>query len=233
LPILGPLADNLIPYLCSIMSEQQKPVIGFSCGDLNGIGIEIIIKCLGDSRITEVCTPVIFASNKTINFYRKALPEGNFQFQSLKELSRLNPKMINLYNCWEEEVQITPGVLNETGGQYARISLVAATEALKNGEIDALVTAPVHKNNIQHDSFRYTGHTPFLRDAFGVPDVVMLMVADNMRVALLSEHVPLAEAAKEVTKEAIQRKVKILIAALQRDYGIDKAKIAFCPQPVH
>jgi 4-hydroxythreonine-4-phosphate dehydrogenase len=134
--------------------------------------------------------------------------------------------MINLYNCWEEEVQITPGVLNEIGGQYARISLIAATEALKSGEIDALVTAPVHKSNLQSDNFRYTGHTPYLRDAFGVPDVVMLMVADNMRVALLSEHVPVSEAAKEVTKEAIQRKVKILVSALQRDYGIDKPKIA-------
>jgi len=224
--ILEQPADNLIPYLCFTMSEQQKPIIGFSCGDLNGIGIEIIIKCLADSRILEICTPVIFASNKTVNFYRKALPEGNFQFHSLKDLSRLNPKMVNLYNCWEEEVQITPGVLNELGGQYARISLIAATEALKAGEIDALVTAPVHKSNLQDDNFRYTGHTPYLRDAFGVADVVMLMVADNMRVALLSEHVPVSEAAKEVTKEAIQRKVKILVSALQRDYGIDKPKIA-------
>ncbi len=208
------------------MSDQQKPIIGFSCGDLNGIGIEIIIKCLSDSRMLDVCTPVIFASNKSINFYRKGMPEGNFQFQSLKELSRLNPKMINLFNCWEEEVQITPGVLNEIGGQYARLSLVAATEALKNGEIDALVTAPIHKSNIQHETFHYTGHTPFLRDAFGVEDVVMLMVADNMRIALLSEHVPVSEAAAAVTKEAIQRKVKILVSALQRDYGIDKPKIA-------
>ncbi len=208
------------------MSEERKPIIGFSCGDLNGIGLEVIIKCLGDSRIHEICTPVIFASNKTVNFYRKALPEGNFQFQSLREINRINPKMINLFNCWEEEVQITPGTLNETGGQYARISLVAATEALKNGDIDALVTAPIHKNNIQGENFNYTGHTPFLRDAFGVPDVVMLMVADNMRVALLSEHVPLSEAAAQVSKEAIQRKVRILVAALQRDYGIDKPKIA-------
>ncbi|HSK13690.1 MAG TPA: 4-hydroxythreonine-4-phosphate dehydrogenase PdxA, partial [Phnomibacter sp.] len=208
------------------MSETKKPVIGFSCGDLNGIGLEVIIKTLSDSRILELCTPIIFASNKTVNFYRKALPEGNLQFQSIRELDRANPRMINLYNCWEEEVQITPGILNETGGKYARISLVAATVALKAGEIDALVTAPIHKHNIQDESFRYTGHTPYLRDAFGVQDVVMIMVAENMRVALLSEHVPLADAAKEVTKEAIQRKVKIMVAALQRDYGIDKPKIA-------
>jgi 4-hydroxythreonine-4-phosphate dehydrogenase len=208
------------------MSEQRKPIIGFSCGDLNGIGLEVIIKCLSDGRILDICTPVIFSSNKTVNFYRKSLPEGNFQFQSLREFNKLNPKMINLFNCWEEEVQITPGTLNETGGIYARISLIAAAEALKNGDIDALVTAPIHKNNIQAENFNFTGHTPFLRDFFGVPDVVMLMVADNMRVALLSEHVPISAAAQEVTKEAIQRKVRILIAALQRDYGIDKPKIA-------
>lgn len=208
------------------MSEERKPIIGFSCGDLNGIGLEVIIKSLSDNRIQEICTPVIFASNKTVNFYRKSLPEGNFQFQSIKEISRLNPKMINLFNCWEEEVQITPGTLNQTGGHYARLSLIAATEALKNGDIDALVTAPIHKNNIQAENFNYTGHTPFLRDFFKVPDVVMLMVADNMRIALLSEHVPLSEAAAQVTREAIQGKVRILISALQRDYGIDKPKIA-------
>lgn len=208
------------------MSEQRKPIIGFSCGDLNGIGIEIIIKTLSDSRILDVCTPVIFASNKTVNFYRKSLPEGNFQFQSLKEVSRLNPKMINLFNCWEEEVLITPGTLNELGGKFARISLQMAVDALKSGSIDALVTAPIHKNNIQSEEFNYTGHTPFLRDAFGVPEVVMLMVADNMRVAVLSEHVPISEAAKHVTKEAIISKVKVLISALKRDYGIDKPKIA-------
>ncbi|MCU0389389.1 MAG: 4-hydroxythreonine-4-phosphate dehydrogenase PdxA [Chitinophagaceae bacterium] len=208
------------------MSEIRKPIIGFCCGDLNGIGLEIIIKSLSDNRVLDICTPVIFASNKTVNFYRKALPEGNFQFQSLKEFSRLNPKMINLFNCWEEEIQITPGQMNETGGKYARISLQMATDALKNGEIDALVTAPIHKNNIQSEDFNYTGHTPFFRDKFGVPDVVMLMVADNMKVAVLSEHVPLAQAAKEVTAEAIKRKVQILIAALKRDYGVDKPKIA-------
>lgn len=208
------------------MSEQRKPIIGFSCGDLNGIGIEVIIKTLSDSRILDVCTPVIFASNKTVNFYRKSLPEGNFQFQSLKELSRLNPKMINLFNCWEEEVQITPGILNEQGGKFARISLQEAANALKSGEIDALVTAPIHKSNIQSADFQHTGHTPYLRQVFGVPQVVMLMVADNMRVAVLSEHVPLSEAAKHVTKEAIQSKVKVLISALKRDYGIDKPKIA-------
>ena len=110
-------------------TEQQKPVIGFSCGDLNGIGMEIIIKALSDSRIFDFCVPVIFASNKSINFYRKAIGENNFTFTAVKELTRLNPKVINVFNCWEEEVNITPGQLNETGGKYAYISLKSAVQA--------------------------------------------------------------------------------------------------------
>ncbi|MCU0395053.1 MAG: 4-hydroxythreonine-4-phosphate dehydrogenase PdxA [Chitinophagaceae bacterium] len=208
------------------MSEQQKPIIGFSSGDLNGIGIEIIIKTLADSRLLDFCTPVVFASNKTVNFYRKAFPDLNFQYQSLRDFSKLNPKMVNILNCWEEEVPITPGQLNETGGSYGRISLVAATEALKAGHIHALVTAPIHKNNIQSEDFNYSGHTPYLKAAFGVPEVLMLMVAENMRVALLSEHVPLKDAAQYVTRENILKKLQVLVASLQKDFGIDKPRIA-------
>ena len=127
------------------MNTATKPNIGISCGDLNGIGIELIIKAFSDLRVMELCTPVIFASNKIINFYRKSIPEVNFNYQSTKELNRLNNKQINVFNCWEEEVTITPGQLNDTGGSYAIKSLRAATEALKQNHIQGLVTAPIHK----------------------------------------------------------------------------------------
>jgi 4-hydroxythreonine-4-phosphate dehydrogenase len=208
------------------MSEIQKPIIGFSCGDLNGIGLETIIKALADSRLYDLCTPVIFASNKTVNFYRKAVPDSNFQYQSVREFSKINPKMVNIFNCWEEEVNITPGQLNELGGNYARISLLAAAQALKEGHIHALVTAPIHKSNIQSADFSYTGHTPFLKAFFNVPEVAMLLVASNMRVALLSEHVPIKDAAQYVTREAITKKLAVVAASLQKDFGIDKPKIA-------
>ena len=122
-----------------------KPIIGISCGDLNGIGIELIIKTFADSRLLDHCTPVIFASNKAINFYRKSLPDYNFNYASTKELNRINPKQINLFNCWEEDVDITPGQLTETGGRYAILSLQSAVAALKQGQIDGLLTAPLHK----------------------------------------------------------------------------------------
>jgi len=206
--------------------EFQKPVVGFTCGDLNGIGIELIIKSLGDGRITEVCVPVIFASNKSVNFYRKVVPDLNFSYQSVKDFTRINPKQINVFNCWEEEVQITPGQLNDIGGKYALLSLQQGVQALKDGNIQALVTAPIHKKNIQSEAFNYSGHTPYLKAMFEVEDVVMLMVAENMRVALLTEHVPVSEIAQHVTKQNIINKLRIVHASLQKDFGIDKPKIA-------
>ena len=207
-------------------NDLQRPVIGFSCGDLNGIGIELIIKTLSDNRILDICTPVVFASNKSINFYRKSLADINLNYASSKDASRINPKQINIVNCWEEEVAITPGQLNEIGGKYAIISLHAAVQALKDGQIQGLVTAPIHKKNVQSDDFRYSGHTPFLKDFFGANDVAMLMTAPNMRVGLVTEHVPVAELGKHITKEAIISKLKIIHSSLQKDFGIDKPRIA-------
>lgn len=207
-------------------NDLQRPVIGFSCGDLNGIGIELIIKTLSDNRILDICTPVVFASNKSINFYRKSLADINLNYASSKDASRINPKQINIVNCWEEEVAITPGQLNEIGGKYAIISLRAAAQALKDGQIQGLVTAPIHKKNVQSDDFRYSGHTPFLKDFFAAKDVAMLMTAPNMRVGLVTEHVPVAELGKHITKDAIMSKLKIIQNSLQKDFGIDKPRIA-------
>ena len=206
--------------------ELNKPIIGFTSGDLNGIGIELIIKALSDNRILELCTPVVFASNKCINFYRKTLPNINFSYHSTKELNRLNHKQVNVVNCWEEEIAITPGQLTDVGGSYALISLQQATTALKSGEIDALVTAPIHKKNIQSETFHYSGHTPFFKDFFAVNDVLMFMVAENMRVGLVTEHVPVSGIAKNITKESILSKLRIMNQSLQKDFGINKPKIA-------
>jgi 4-hydroxythreonine-4-phosphate dehydrogenase len=206
--------------------ETRKPVIGFSCGDLNGIGIELIIKALSDSRIHELCTPVIFASNRVINYYKKTIPESNFSYTSLRELSRPNPKQVNVFQCWEEEVPMNPGQLTPEGGKYAILSLQSAMDALKEGHLDGIVTAPIHKKNVHSDQFPYTGHTPYLKAYFNLKEVVMLMVASNMRVALLSEHVPLQDAAAQVTKEAILSKLSVLKQSLQKDFGIDKPRIA-------
>lgn len=208
------------------MSQHTKPIIGISCGDLNGIGIEIIIKTLSDHRILEHCTPVIFSSNKVINFYRKSTAEVNFNYQNIKEFSRIAPKQVNVFNCWEEDVVITPGQLNDAGGKYAILSLQTAVAALKQKQIAGLVTAPLHKKNIQSADFNFPGHTPYLKHIFGVNDVVMMLCAGNFRVALVTEHIPVGEVAKHITKEKIISKLKIVHQSLQQDFGIDRPRIA-------
>jgi 4-hydroxythreonine-4-phosphate dehydrogenase len=205
---------------------QQRPVIGISIGDLNGIGTELAIKTFSDNRLLEICTPILFGSNKLINFYRKSIPDATFNYQHIKDLSRPFHKQVNLYNCWEEEVSINPGQLTDTGGLYAVKSLISATEALKDKKIDALVTAPIHKKNIQSADFNYTGHTPYLKQAFAVRDVLMLMSSENFRVGLVTEHVPVSEIAKNITRETIISKLNIMKDSLIRDFGIDKPRIA-------
>lgn len=208
------------------MSFPNKPVIGISIGDLNGIGPELMIKTFSDHRLLELCTPVIFASNKAINFYRKAVPEINFSYQNIKDVTRINHKQVNVVNCWEEEVGINPGQLTETGGKYAVKSLLSAVQALKDGRIQGLVTAPIHKKNTQSPQFNFTGHTPYLQQAFGVNDVVMLMTSQTFKVGLVTEHVPLNEVARYITREAILSKLNIINHSLIKDFGIDKPKIA-------
>jgi 4-hydroxythreonine-4-phosphate dehydrogenase len=203
-----------------------KPVIGITCGDLNGVGIELIIKTFSDSRILDLCTPLIFASNKAINFYRKSAPDININFQSTRELNKVNARQVNLFNCWEEEVAIAPGQLNDAGGKYAVLSLQTAVAALKQQQIDGLVTAPIHKKNIQAADFSFPGHTPYLKSMFGVNDVVMMLCSGNFRVGLVTEHIPVSDVAKNITKEKIVSKLNIIHQSLQKDFGVDKPRIA-------
>lgn len=207
-------------------TSNKKPVVGITCGDINGIGIELIIKSLSDPRILEFCTPIVFANNKVINFYRKSVPQVNFNFNQLKDFEKINTKQVNIFNCWEEDTSVTPGELNEIGGKYAVISLQETTLALKEGRIDAMVTAPIHKKNVHNETFPYTGHTPFLKSFFEAKDVVMLMVADNFRVGLVTEHLPVKEIATHINKEVILEKLEMLHNSLKSDFNINKPKIA-------
>jgi len=208
------------------MSEQKRPVIGISVGDLNGIGIEIIIKTFSDSRILELCTPIVFASNKVINFYKKSIPEINLNYLSIKDISKANPKQLNIFTVWEEDVEIIPGQMTELGGKYGVKSLQSAVAALKEKTIDALVTAPLNKFTMQSSEFNFTGHTPFLKQAFNADDVLMLMIAENMKVALLTEHLAIMDVAKNINKDQIIKKINLLKNSLIKDFGIERPRIA-------
>ena len=208
------------------MQHQHKPIIGITCGDINGIGMEVIIKTFSDNRILEQCTPIVFASNKLVNFYRKGAADTHFNYQNIKDFSKINHKQINVFNCWEEDVTVSPGQLNEAGGRYAVKSLEAAMQALQEGHIQGIVTAPIHKKNVQSETFNYTGHTPYLKAAGGADDVLMILYADNLRVALVTEHLPIKDVAQTLTKGMIVSKLRLLHQSLRRDFGIDKPKIA-------
>lgn len=205
---------------------MEKPIIGITTGDLNGVGLELIIKTFSDNRMLDLCVPVIFASNKAINFYRKLVAEMPFNYTSTKDLTKLNPKQVNVFSCWEEEVPIQPGALTETGGKYAIRSLMVAVQCLKEGQLHGLVTAPIHKGNTQLPDFPYTGHTPFLKEKFEAKDVLMLLYSNELRVALATEHIPLAKVSAALTKELLNSKIQLLRDSLVRDFGIDKPRIA-------
>ncbi len=209
-----------------MQQQTEKPIIGITTGDLNGIGVELIIKTFSDNRLLEMCTPVVFASNKVINYYRKTIAEHPFNFTSIKDLSKLNLKQVNVFNCWEEDVPLQPGTLKENAGKYAVRSLMVAAQCLKDGQLDALVTSPIHKSNTQSADFPYTGHTPFFKEKFGAKEVLMLLYSNALRVALVTEHIPVAKVSSVLTKELLQTKLNILRETLIKDFGIDKPKIA-------
>ena len=205
--------------------NSEKPVLGITTGDLNGIGLEVIIKTFSDNRMLELCTPVIFASNKIINYYRRIVTDHTFNFNSTKDLSKINHKQINIFNCWEDEVPVQPGVLTDVGGKYAIRSLMVATQCLKDGQLDGIITAPIHKGNTNVPDFPYNGHTPFFKEKFGAKDVLMILFSNKIRVALATEHIPVSKIASSITMEVLESKLNLLRETLIRDFGIDKPKI--------
>ena len=207
------------------MSENKKPVIGLTTGDLNGIGLELIIKAFSNKSLFDYCTPVLFASNKVLSFYTKSLNE-NFKYTSVKEWDKLNPKALNVYTCWQEEVKVEPGKLTPEGGKYAVRSLEVAVQCLKDGQIDGLLTAPIHKKNVQGPNFSHSGHTPYLIEQFGAQDAAMMLCTDFLKIALLTEHIPITQLEKHITTSAIVSKTEIVNNSLIQDFGIEKPKIA-------
>jgi len=204
---------------------EKKPIIGLTTGDLNGIGLELIIKTFSNTKLFEYCTPVLFASNKVISFYAKTIAP-NFKYTSVKDWDKLNPKALNVYTCWQEDAKVEPGKLTPEGGKYAVRSLEVAVQCIKDKQIDALLTAPIHKKNVQGPNFAYSGHTPYLKDQFGARDVAMMLCTDFLRVALLTEHVPVTELKNHITADAIVSKTEIVSQSLTADFGIQKPKIA-------
>lgn len=206
------------------MRKKEKTIVGISIGDLNGIGPEIILKTYEDPRMLELNTPVIFASGKLLQFFKKH-HKSSINFFSIDSPSKLVHGKVNVVNVWKEPVKIDFGVESTTIGEYAIKSLAAATKALKNGEIDVLVTAPINKHNIQSEAFKFPGHTDYLAQALDGKSL-MFMVAEGLRVGLLTDHVPLRDASQHINEELISTKIETIILSLKRDFAIAKPKVA-------
>lgn len=208
------------------MSNQLKPRIGITLGDLNGIGPEVVIKALQDNRLPGLITPVIYGSTRVLSFYKKLLNLEDFNYGQTKGRGQYTPKTINVVNCWEEVIEITPGKASTESGKAAWLALKQATLDLRDGLLDAMVTAPIDKHTIHSDEFPYKGHTEFLADTFNSKNYLMTMVSESLRVGLVTEHVALKEVGQMITSELIDSKLKILEQTLRKDFGISKPKIA-------
>lgn len=210
-----------------VSKSDRDPIrVGISIGDINGIGPEIIIKAFSDVQMLVECTPIIYGSTKTMSFHKKAIQGEDFNYHRIEDASTAQSGKVNIVAVWQEIVDIKLGEANATGGTYALKSLEAATKDLASGKIDVLVTAPISKDTIQQAGFQFPGHTEYLADMSGVEDALMMMVAGNLRVALVTSHIPLNEVSKAITKDKIIAKLKQFDASLKKDFGIIKPRIA-------
>lgn len=207
------------------MSDERIRV-GITQGDINGIGYEVIIKTLMDSRVEEFCTTVVYGSPKVAAYHRKALNVENFSFNQIKDADEANPKRASIINCMDDNVRVELGKPTEYGGQGSLLALQAAIADLKAGKIDVLVTAPINKHNIQSAEFRFPGHTEYLANAFSVKEVLMLLVSETLKVGVVTGHVPLSQVPSLVTRDAILTKLRLLNRSMVEDFGIHRPRIA-------
>ena len=206
------------------MKKKDKIVVGISLGDINGIGIEVVLKTFEDERMLEFCTPVLFGSSKIISIHKKILNiETNVH--EINSIQQIKDGQINLLKIWEEDVKLEIGNATKDGGKYAFKSLNDATKSLKDAGVDILVTAPINKETIQSDEFNFSGHTEFLESNLD-GESLMILMNDFLKIGLITGHIPISKIAETITPELIERKVSILNQSLKQDFNINKPKIA-------
>jgi 4-hydroxythreonine-4-phosphate dehydrogenase len=208
------------------MAKQDTIRIGITHGDINGIGYEVIMKTLNDPRILEMCTPIIYGSPKVAAYHRKALNINDLSFNHIRSADEAFLRKANIINCIDENVRVELGKSTAEAGMSSFNALDRATSDLKMGYIDALITAPINKDNIQNEEFKFPGHTEFLAETFEAENYAMLMVSETMKVGVVTTHIPISEVAQSLSKESILSKIRIIAKSLQQDFAITKPRIA-------
>ena len=206
------------------MDKSDKIIVGISIGDTNGIGIEVILKTFEDKRVLDFCTPVLFGSNKVISYHKKVL-KLNSNINGVASVDNIIHGKVNLVNTWKEEIKFDLGKTTDSGGKYALKSLQAAVNSLKENKVDVLVTAPINKDNIQSKEFDFPGHTEYLEESLDGKSLMILM-AEDLRIGLITGHIPLAQVPETITPNLIKEKVDIMHSCLKQDFNINKPKIA-------
>ena len=205
----------------------KKLVVGITQGDGNGIGYEVIIKSFADERMLDMCTPVVYGSSKIFGFYRKQIHYlEQINTNVISSARDAHQKRVNIINCLPDNVFVEPGQPTPESAKSAMTALERAVVDLKEGNIDALVTAPINKRAMVNEGFGYTGHTEYLQQEFGVSDVLMIMVCDQLKVGVVTGHIPLKDVPGKISKELILTKLRLMKASLERDFGIYSPKIA-------
>ena len=206
--------------------KDHKIKIGISQGDINGISYEVILKTLLDPRIYEICTPILYGSPKVVAYHRKALNLGSFNLNSIRNADEANPKRANLINCLDDNIRVELGKSTQQAGEASLLSLKAAVRDLKDKKIDALVTGPINKHNIQSEEFKFPGHTEYLKEVFGPAEVLMLLVSEIVKVAVVTGHVPLSQVPSLITVDSILANLRILNKSMFVDFAVHKPNIA-------
>jgi len=208
------------------MEGFNKPIIGISTGDLNGIGLEVVIKTFEEERMFNICTPILYGSSRALSYHRNVYQKEEFKFNIINRTDRAKESVLNVLNCWEESVNISLGIPDEKHGIYALKALDGVAGDIVKGNIDAIITAPVNKKHINVVAPGFTGQTEFFQEKFGCKDSLMMLVSDTMRMGLVTNHVPIREVSDKITPEQISLKVRLMNESLKRDFMIDRPKIA-------
>jgi 4-hydroxythreonine-4-phosphate dehydrogenase len=208
------------------MKKDTKIKVGISQGDINGISYEVIIKALNDPRMNDICTPILYGSPKVAAYHRKALDIENFSFNAIRIADEANPKRANLINVLDDNVRVELGKSTKMAGECSLVALDKMVADMQSDKIDAVVTAPICKENIQEAGFAFPGHTEYFQKQFNSENVLMLMVYNEIRIGVVTAHLPLKDVSDSLTKEIVYNKIKVLGDSLVRDFSLSKGKIA-------
>lgn len=211
------------------MENTKRPIVAITAGDPNGIGYEVILKSVAEPHILEICTPVIYGNLNIAKQHLKMLSEElhALQFNLIPSADKLKHGAVNIINCHADDMPLNIGKSTAEAGRASLQALNRAIQDIKRGSVQLLVTAPINKENIQSEQFQFSGHTEYLTHHFGEgKDSLMMMVSDQMRIALVCNHVPLSKVPLYITEERILNKLTVLNETLLNDFMLRKPRIA-------